>query len=260
MLIFREAVKMATIIGEKDLKKYISESNIIENGDEKCAEGIKYDFRLGDEFAKTGFVGTATYEELRKDKKDYVAPGEVVFVKTKERLNLPQDIHIILHEKRTMSQAGINLLGGRGVDPNYEGYLFFGLYNFSSKDYPLKPESKLIGATFHRLADDEIVHDAPIPRSWDDFPEELRRFVDDYSPIDPVALSDELKKLRESQDRFEDTNNSLLNKMDEMNNHMRELSEMKGSLRTLKWALGLGVPLITGLIVTIVQLLFRLYS
>ena len=46
---------MATIISESSLKKAVEEGTFIKNGIIDCAEGVKYDFRMGNYLLKAEF-------------------------------------------------------------------------------------------------------------------------------------------------------------------------------------------------------------
>lgn len=112
---------MAKIITGLELKELVSEGKVIQNADINCAEGIKYDFRLGSKLLKSYFGDPIDIETdlltVDERNKAVVEPGEVVFVLSKERLSLPKDIYIQLSPKRSLSQDGIELLGGLTVDP-----------------------------------------------------------------------------------------------------------------------------------------------
>ena len=60
----------------------------------------------------------------------FVEPGEVVFVLTEERLDLPRNMIAVLSQKRKLFNQGIQVLGGFCIDPLYRGKLLVGLYNF----------------------------------------------------------------------------------------------------------------------------------
>ncbi len=46
---------MSKVITEEEIRQWIVEKKVIQSGDESCAEGIKYDFRLGNKFLKAIF-------------------------------------------------------------------------------------------------------------------------------------------------------------------------------------------------------------
>lgn len=106
---------MAKIITGSELRKLIQDGEILQNADVNCAEGIKYDFRLGSKILKSYFGTSIDIEtdlkSAEEKSKAVVDPGEVVFVLSKERISLPKDIYIQLSPKRSLSQDGIELLG-----------------------------------------------------------------------------------------------------------------------------------------------------
>jgi len=193
---------MATMVTGADLVRAVREQTFIKGGDITCAEGVKYDFRLSPRILKAKFgaavdankLGEVDRRELRVD------PGEVVFVLTEERLELPGNVVAQLSPKRKMSHAGILTLGGFCVDPGYKGRLLVGLFNFSSTPFTLIPGKKLIAATFFQLAASEAA-DLPVPtESFEDFPEELIQVMQKYQPLPVQAamqhLEDDLSALR----------------------------------------------------------------
>lgn len=140
---------MPKIISEQDLKEMIRSAEYLTDGVEEDVEGIKYDFKFGCRFLKAYFTVPRNYGELSSDELQhtFVEPGEVVFVLSKEKLKLPDDIYIHLTPKRTLAHDGIELLGGLTVDPSYEGYLVFGLYNkMHQSDYALNGYGMFFGA------------------------------------------------------------------------------------------------------------------
>jgi len=211
---------MAEIIGEIELRKFINENNIIQNGDIDCAEGIKYDFRLGTRFLKAGFNSPKSYDELNARDAAIVEPGEVVFVLTNERVEIPLDISVQLHEKRKLSHDGINLLGGRGIDPGYKGYLVFGIHNVAGSIFRLHPGRKLVGATFYRLKENEIVTPDKLPESLEDFPEKLLDLIEKYKPVNPTTIS---TKLSEIQGKINEDKGELLKRVDDIDSKISEV-------------------------------------
>lgn len=201
---------MAKVITGTELRKLIEEGKILENADIKCAEGIKYDFRLGSKLLKSYFGTPVDIEKdlvtMEEKNRAVVEPGEVVFVLSKERISLPKDIYIQLSPKRSLSQDGIELLGGLTVDPKYKGYLVFGLKNVAGKPYKLKVGTKIVGANFFRLSEEEAVDDDDAPSSIEDFPQRLQELIDKYEPVNPQNLAEELRNLQKA---FEDSQSKL---------------------------------------------------
>lgn len=110
---------MAAILSEDELKRIVTDTQYFEDGTEENVEGIKYDFRFGKRFLKAHFSLPRNYDELSGEELKYafVEPGEV-FVLSKEKLKLPNDIYIQLNPKRSLAHDGIELLGDLTVDPS----------------------------------------------------------------------------------------------------------------------------------------------
>src|SRR5438034_2248804 len=186
---------MAKAITGSELRAAVESQTFIKGGDARCAEGVKYDFRIGTRALKASIgqpIDTLSIPEADR----FVEPGEGVFVLTEERLDLPKDMIAVLSQKRKLSHQGIQVLGGFCIDPLYRGKLLVGLYNFSSTRFPLIPGKKLIAAMFYKL-DEQEISDFPTPEApVEDFPDELIRLIQSYRPIAPQGLQEALAETR----------------------------------------------------------------
>lgn len=223
---------MPHLLPDNEIIKLI-DRNVIQSGKKENAEGIKYDFTLGTKVLKSKYKIPVDLKDLNTIERSNFAvdPGEVVFVLTEERLNLPNDIYVVLVPKRKLSHDGIMILGGLSVDPYYNGKLLIGIYNFSSSPFHLLPGKKIIGSHFYQLRDDEIDSKQNKPdTSIDDFPEELIRLMEKYTPISTQSLLDKVTnidyKLEEFKKEFRDRENwfdRFQNKLDEQEKLVAEL-------------------------------------
>lgn len=233
---------MAKIITGSELKTLISEGKIIQNADLSCAEGIKYDFRLGSKLLKSYFGAPIDIEKdlptLDDRNKAVVEPGEVVFVLSQERIALPRNIYIQLNPKRSLSQDGIELLGGLTVDPGYKGYLVFGLKNVAGKPYKLRVGTKIVGANLFKLSEGEEIEDDDIPNSIEDFPQRLQELIDKYEPVNPQNLAEELRNLQRA---FEESQGKLTDDVKYLKDQVGELTKelSKESIRREQGTKGL---------------------
>jgi len=96
---------MPTLITGPALHKLL-EQGVIESGDIKCAEGIKYDLRLSDRILIAKYGRPMLASEIGPLDL-FVEPGEMVFVLSRERLKIPPDMMAQLSHKRKLSHAGI---------------------------------------------------------------------------------------------------------------------------------------------------------
>jgi deoxycytidine triphosphate deaminase len=185
---------MASLITGERLQKAVEGGTFIKNGLLKSVEGAKYDFRMSPIVLKSSFVTPVNIERLPEDKRAQavVEPGEVVFVKTMELLDLPNSMIATLSPKRKLSHLGIIALGGFAVDPKYKGPLYIGLYNFSSTAFPLIPGRKLIAAMFYNLGIDELTEfpDLQPISDQDEFPDDLISLIRNYKPVELKGLTE----------------------------------------------------------------------
>lgn len=189
---------MPTLITGSELRVAVEQQTFIKNGRPGNAEDIKYDFRLSGEIlkAKFGRPIDATQMSLIERTELVVEPGEVVFVLSIERLELPVDMVAQLSPKRKMSQSGVLTLGGLTVDPGYSGRLLVGLLNFSSTPFVLQPQRKLIAATFYRLSAEEKKDIRGTAERLEDFPDELVDVMQKYKPVGSKFVMDALERMQ----------------------------------------------------------------
>ena len=164
------------ILNEDDLLSAVNSGTFIKDGSTESCEGIKYDFILSNMALTVDSGRPRNIDQSHEG--TVIRPGEVAFVMTKESLELPDNIYCQLSTKRKLSLDGIVILGGLIIDPNYKGRLIFGLYNLSSRNYPLLPGRKLVAGVFYRL--DKKSDKVPDPINT--FPDELIKIVVDTKP------------------------------------------------------------------------------
>jgi deoxycytidine triphosphate deaminase len=189
------------ITGEK-LIDAVKEQTFIKGGHEKCAEGVKYDFRVSSRILKASFQRPIDVDRLTEtEKKDlFIEPGEMVFILTEERLELPMNMLAELSPKRKLSHAGVLAIGGFCIDPLYKGRLLIGLFNLSSTRFPLIPGKKVIGATFFLLNENETGEFAPPEAALEDFPDDLIQVMQRYKPVVMSSVLDTIQGLQNQID------------------------------------------------------------
>ena len=254
---------MFEVLSSAELKAAIESHKIIENGVVENCEEIKYDFRLGEKILKAEFKKPIVYSELSAVEKARceIAPGEVVFVMTEEKLSLPDNVFCQLSNKRKIGHGGIVVLGGLMIDPQYKGRLIFGLYNVSSVPYPLKPGKKLVAGIFYKT-DGIGTGSTFIPEEMDDFPDDLVDSMSKYQPFSAsnatiqlellqkrlILLEDKLSSDSEWKDTFKKGLSDVSTKLEdianqlstEINNRQSGQSQLEKKMATLK---GIGLVL-----------------
>jgi deoxycytidine triphosphate deaminase len=199
-----EGQALARLLTGEHLDKALEPMGFIKDGSPTCVEGAKYDFRMSPIILKASFGTPINLEKLPEHERAQVKvePGEVVFVRTIEKLALPNNVMAMLSPKRKLSHQGIIALGGFAIDPKYCGPLFIGLYNFSSTPFNLQPGRKLIAAMFYELMDPEII-EFPVPEPMgeqEDFPDELVTLIKNYKPVELKWVSEALAETQRRLD------------------------------------------------------------
>ena len=218
---------VSKVISGKRLQDAVSNSVFLSGGDISNCDGIKYDFRLDDRILKSRYRVPINYSDIPVEKQGtdlVVSPGEMVFVLTKETLNLPKNIFSQLSPRRKMTEFGIITLGGLAIDPGYNGKLLFGLYNISSEDFKLIPNAKLAGAVFFELEDDELLPDYIPPKAVLDYPSNLIEKIVKYQPIGITTLEESIRKIEDQLEVFKKGLSRNTDAVDELEKLMHKTS------------------------------------
>lgn len=192
---------MPQVILQDKLISAVANSTFIKDGTEKSCEGMKYDFRLGNRILKSGINSRVPIDGIQQL---YIAPGEVVFVMTQESLDLPMNIYCQLSTKRKISHDGIIILGGFVIDPGYSGKLIFGLYNVSSRSYPIIPGRKMVAGVFYEVSDEESKCFTCNPKPMNDFPDDLIKMIDEFKSIAVESLGGQLSSIKADINRLKE--------------------------------------------------------
>ncbi len=185
------------LITQTGLVTLVEQNKIIENGDIKNVEGIKYDLRISNMLLSERYPNSIDIEKLDYATREQlcVSPGELVFLLTEEILNLPINFIALIVWKRKMNHEGVMVLGGSAIDPLYNGRLLFGLYNFSSEPFPIMPGRKITSIMLYKLDDNEV-DDFVVPEAKvNGFPDDLLRNMARYKPTSQQQVELKLDKL-----------------------------------------------------------------
>jgi len=218
---------MAKVIAGKHLQELIDNNTLLCNGVVSNCDGIKYDFRLDDTILKSKYgipINYSTFPVEKQGTELVVSPGEMVFVMSKETLNLPKNVYSQLSPRRKMTEFGIITLGGLAIDPGYNGKLLFGLYNVSSEDFKLVPNAKLAGAVFYELEDEELLTDYIPPEAIDTYSSTLIEKIKKYEPIGLKTLEDSVREMEKQLDVFKRSLTRNTDAIDELENLVHKTS------------------------------------
>lgn len=159
----------------------------------KKLKGASYDLSLGRE----ALVSNRDEKVLLGPDRTHslnLQAGDFALVLTKESVKFPMDICANIGMRSSLARMGLILLHGMQVDPGFEGYLRFGLYNASPRKITLDYDDDICMIEFHKLAQNAT---KPAPRNEDliqgKIPEVDRQFL---RTLETTSLSDLSKDLR----------------------------------------------------------------
>jgi dCTP deaminase len=194
--------------------------------DRKCLDACSYDIRVG----KKGLIG-GEGREINLEKEPLVLlPGCWGAFISYEKLTIPMNVFAKLGTKRAFSYQGLILLSGSLVDPGYEGFLLFGVYNASTSKKLISIRSKICSTTFYALSKEVDEKKPPDPDLIDgNFPSD---FIQEMANIDVATLSQIQERLKQIP-LLEKDIQELRTKYEDVLNPIRELTENVTKLETI---------------------------
>ena len=131
------------ILVDKDIKEYVAAKQLILDGYvEENLNGVSYDLTMD-----------VTCDESGKEHQEYeLKPGEVVFVKTQEKLKIPENILGRIAEKNSRMRQGL-VVNGPHYQPGHQTYAFLRVMNISKDTVILSHGMKLAQIIFEQLTE-----------------------------------------------------------------------------------------------------------
>ncbi len=80
----------------------------------------------------------------------HIKPGEYILVKTKEKLSMPENMTAHLRSWRTLIKLGL-IMYDQHIDPNFNGYLYIGLYNATRNIIDIYPNLIIAQIVFEEV-------------------------------------------------------------------------------------------------------------
>ena len=130
------------LLVDKEIKQMISEKQLIISGYNKDnVNGVSYDLTID-----------GIYTRSLKGEKEYdLLPGEVVFVKTLEKLSIPNNILGRIAEKNSRMRQGLRV-DGPHYQPGHVTYAYLRVQNISENVITLKKGNKIAQIFFEQLS------------------------------------------------------------------------------------------------------------
>jgi dCTP deaminase len=145
-----------TILSDVEIRKRIRLGELIPGGDESRIRSCHYEVSPG-KIIRTGEVGNReqivdwTHPQANQSEIETVQPGAMVWVRTRERVKMPNDVCAFWWQTNTLSRQGLMLVNASMVDPGYEGLLACLFVNFGKLPVRINPDTRVAKLIFARL-------------------------------------------------------------------------------------------------------------
>lgn len=130
------------ILVDRDIREYVKNKELILDGFvEENLNGVSYDLTID-----------AVIDNDSKNRMEYsLSPGEVVFVKTQEKLKIPDNILGRIAEKNSLMRLGL-IVNGPHYQPGHVTYAFLRVQNVSENIITLTRGMSVAQIIFEQLS------------------------------------------------------------------------------------------------------------
>lgn len=145
------------ILVDKDIKEYVANKELIIAGyEESNLNGVSYDLTMDVAYNSDG-VENRIYE---------LNPGEIIFIKTQEKISIPHNILGRVAEKNSRMRQGLKV-DAPFYQPGHVTYVFLRVQNLSSSVIELSRGSKVAQIMFEQLTEEpEVTYDKQADASY----------------------------------------------------------------------------------------------
>ncbi len=238
-LLFPENAGLSGVLTDSEIQDAVEGAWLISKDtfQPSSLEASSYDIHVG---GKGVLGGVGAEIDLRSQIME-LGPGAYGGVLSSERICLPERICARIGSKRALSYEGVILLTGSIVDPGYDGYLLFGVYNASQRKVFLRYNKKLCNIVFERLSKvpDKLVQPDPSLQSGN-FPEAFLSQMANMEVLPWMQISERVKQIEtitkdvlDLKARYEDVLKPIRDLTDNVQNVTRDVGTLTTQVRSI---------------------------
>lgn len=177
---------------DKNITKRVIQDNLIsENFNQDNVNCVSYDLT----------VDKVILNNKNKKNSYVIKPNETVFVKTKEKINMPYDLVGIVTEKNSRMRQGLKIDAPR-YQPGHSTFIFLRVQNISNQLISIEENTKIAQIMFGVLTEEpDITYDKQINASYNDEQEYVGfgNYESEYSK-QIIDVDDTIEKAKEDID------------------------------------------------------------
>lgn len=134
------------VLTNTEIIQHINNSNMIEFHSSNCIKNCSYKIRIGE------IIEPQSGTILQLNGNGYfLKPSEVVIIKSKEKLHIPEKITASYSALFSISSKGLLLINSSMIEPGYSGYVSAVLLNFSAQPVLISIGDEIAKVTFFKL-------------------------------------------------------------------------------------------------------------
>lgn len=162
-----------TVLGDEDLRTRIGRGELVLGGSVDHVGSCAYEFRPG-KIVRCGAQDEANevldwVNEATAPRTRLIAPGEMVWIRTREEVHMPADVCAFWWQTNRLSRQGLMLINMSMVEPGYRGFLACLFVNFGRTPVTLDAETSVAKLVFVELSSRTQPYDGIKPTDYDSF-------------------------------------------------------------------------------------------
>lgn len=150
------------VLSDKMIRDLAINQNMLEPFDEQKLQAVSYDISSGNvavvyktidrsiDLRNKGLVELVT-RNVDITAGYHIKPNEYILVKTKERFSMPANLTAHIRPRTTFTKLGLTV-SAQHMNPEFQGYLYLGLYNATPNIIDIYPDLKIAQMVFEEIA------------------------------------------------------------------------------------------------------------
>lgn len=139
------------ILSDEEIRSQINDEKLVENGDIGRAVECSYSFVSGVAFVPGSSSPAIEFPGVGNNAEAIVKPGEMIWIRTRERVVIPDSLVGFWWQTNTLSRQGLMLVNMSMVEPGYEGDLACLFVNFGDSNVVIGANTTIAKMVFMEL-------------------------------------------------------------------------------------------------------------
>lgn len=139
------------VLSDTEILKHMAAGGLVINGDTSRATECSYSFVSGSAFIPGQTTGPILFPGSQNNAEVTVKPGQMIWIRTHERVKIPNDLVGFWWQTNSLSRKGLMLVNMSMVEPGYEGDLACLFVNFAKSTVVISASTPIAKMVFMTL-------------------------------------------------------------------------------------------------------------